>query len=1031
MVSGTESEDYTQMFHFERFGTGVVPMAEKYDDSQRAGSDPSLPRVPLSAPIIGRQRELTLVMSHYEAAKEGQAHVVLLTGEPGIGKTRLLDEVALRAAQDGAVALRGNASEAEGMPPFLPFLEALGRYIRFTPQDQLRTQIATLPQSLAGLLPELAVYLHDLRTTPPLLPEQARFRLYEAIGTFLEAISASNAAVLILDNLHWADTASLDLLCHLAHYQSHARLLILGAYREGEGEGNPALGRTITELSHQRVLTTVAVTPLSIAEIGRLFINRYGGILPPGVSALLHVQSEGNPFFAEELLDSWIESGALNQKHRQWVAVAPLAHALPPTIAGALRQRFARLVPAIIDHLRVAAIIGNSFDSSLLALVEEQEVEAVEECLLEAARARLIQADQQGRFLFSHDKIREGLYSEVSTSRRRRLHERIGHVLEARYGQEDTVSMYQLADLAFHFACSSDRTLGVHYSLRAARQALQTAAAEEAMSHYRTALQLLDPDDGQRGDILLDLGEAALLAGKEQEAEIIYETAQRFLLLANDQDDSTRMARAAHGLGLALWRQEKRQEALVALEHALALLRNGPCVERVKILVDLSRLLMIYMKRHDEGMAYARQALGMALNLGETDLETTARSIIVWNSSIRPSGLSSAVQALEQLLARTEERGNLAEAGECCFNLAVAHYCMAEIRRSYEASLHCIALIERCRQPYQLRTAYTWPVLLLASQGKWTEAEREIERARPMVEHLASPMPGALLRQFQGFLAYQREHYIVAERELEAALALTGENLQSGLGEMMYYLGPLSLVQATLGKREEASASIVRLEQMLALLPDGVLPTIPIRMCLALTSIALHDHERARSLYTRLLAFRGQHYWFLVDRILGLIATLCGEWETAAMHLAAAEVTARREGLHPELARTLLGQADVALSQGGQENMQRTVDLLNRALVLFEDLRMAESARSVERRLQSPSHRPHGPMHPSPLPASLTPREVAVLKLVSCGKSNSQIAQELVISEKTVIHHLTHIFNKTNSENRAAATAFAIRHGLA
>jgi len=1005
-------------------------MEEKYKKSQRTRSEPLLSPISPFAPIVGRQRELTLVMNHYEAAKGGRAHVVLLTGEPGIGKTRLLDEVDQWIAQDGAVVLRGSASEAEGMPPFLPFLEALGRYTQVTPQDRLRTQVAAVPQMLTSLLPELAAYLHDLRASPPLPPEQTRFRLYEAIGTFLEAISTPHALVLALDDLHWADTASLDLLCYLTHHQSSAHLLILGAYRESEVDRNPALTHTLTELSRQRVLTTVVVSPLSATEIGMLAIGRYGGSLSPGVSELLHAQSEGNPFFAEELLDSWIESGVLNQDHQQWVAIAPLAHALPPTIAGALRQRFACLAPAVIDHLRVAAIIGHSFDPSLLALVEEQEIEAVEECLLEAARARLIRADQQGRFLFSHDKIRECLYTEVSTSRRQRLHKLIGHVLESNSGQEHTMSIYQLSDLAFHFARSGDRTRGVHYSLLAATQALQTAAAEEAMSHYRTALELLEPDDRRRGDVLLDLGEAALWAGKEQEAETIYEAAQRWLLQTNEQADGVHVARAAHGLGLALWRQEKRQEAHAALEQALAFVRNGQCAEKAKILVDLSQLLMIYMRQHDEGMAYARQALEMAHNLGETELETTARRIIVWNSSLRWGDLSSAVQSLEQLLARTEERGDLAEAGECCFNLAVAYYCMAEIRRSYEVSLHRIALIELCRQPYQLRTAYTWPVLLLASQGKWTEAQREIERARPVVEHLASPMPCALLRQCQGFLAYQRENYIVAERELEAALALAGENLQSGLGEMMYYLGPLSLVQATLGKREEAFASIVRLEHMLELLPDGILPTTPMRMCLALTFIALDDHERARSLYRHLLAFRGQHYWFLVDRILGMLATLSSEWETAAMHLTAAEETAKREGLLPELARTFLGQADVVLGQGSQQSTPQAIHLLNKALVLFEALGMEDSAQRARHRLQFLSHHAHGLKRAS-LPANLTQREAAVLKLVTCGKSNSQIAQELVISEKTVINHLTHIFNKTNSENRAAATAFAIRQGLA
>jgi RNA polymerase sigma factor (sigma-70 family) len=401
-----------------------VLMKEIHEKLRRDRSELSLSPISLSAPIVGRQKELALVMNHYQAAKAGRTEVVLLTGEPGIGKTRLLDEIALLCAQDGAVVLHRNASEAEGMPPFLSFLEALGRYIRATSQDQIRTQVATLPQMLVSLLPELAVYLPDFHIPQSFLPEQSKFRLYEAIGSFLESINTSLPLVIIIDNLQWADSASLDLLCHLTYHQSNAYLFILGAYREGEVARTPAVARTLVELSHQRALTTVIVPPLSITEIGKLVSGRYGGSLSSEVHTLLYAQSEGNPFFAEELLDGWLESGALKLENQEWVTVAPLDSMLPPTIAGALRQRFAQLAPAIIDHLRVAAIIGRSFDPSLLATVEEQEIEAVEECLLEAARAGLVRVDDQGYWLFSHDKIRECLYTEVSTSRRRRLVER-------------------------------------------------------------------------------------------------------------------------------------------------------------------------------------------------------------------------------------------------------------------------------------------------------------------------------------------------------------------------------------------------------------------------------------------------------------------------------------------------------------------------------------------------------------------------------------------------------------------------------
>ena len=982
--------------------------------------------VPISpSPFVGRQRELKLIWNHYHAASNGNAHIVLVSGEPGIGKTRLLDEVGALATKDGAIVLHGGASEAEGMPPYLPFLEAFGRHIQVTPLDLLRTQVAAAPQVLAELLPELIPRLGELPASQPLPHEQARFRLFEALGVFLEVIGTPHALVLILDDLHWADTASLDLLCHLARHRSHAHLLVLGAYRECEIERNPVLARTIAELTRQRMLSTVAVGPLSVEETGMLASSKLGISLHTEVQMLLHAQSEGNPFFAEELLDGWIEEGALVQEQNQWIAITPLEHALPPSIVAALQQRFMRVSAKSIDHLRVAAIIGRTFDLSLLTTVLEQEIEVVEESLLEAARARLIRTDQTGRFTFSHDKIRECLYAEVSTSRRRRLHGLIGYVLEALYEPEKAMGAPHLAELAFHFAHSSDRERGIDYSKLAAAYALHTYAAEESMSHYHMALALLLPEDERRGDLLLGLGEAALLAAKEEEAETSYDAAQRWLSQGEDREA---VVRAVHGLGRALWRQEKRTEAYVTLKRALELCGNRLSAKAVEVLLDLSVLLTVSMGQSNEGVAYAQQALEMAHSLGDVRLEAIARRISAGGFTLHGSDLPSTVQFLERLLTQAEARGDSSEAGKCCFKLATTSYWLADVTRSHDVSRHRIALLERSRESHQLRTAHTWRSLLFASQGAWMEAEQVIEQAHPLVNHLVSPMPAAFLHQFQGFLAYQREDYSTAERELQAALV--GRDVQRGLRELMFHAGLLGLLQATMGKVEEARTAMMQEEHLLDTLPDGILPTAPLLMCLALTALALHEQGRAVHLYPRLLAFRGQHYWFLVDRVLGLLAIERGEWETATMHLTVAQATAQREGLRPELARTLLARANVELAQGGQGSPRRTEDLLKEALVVFEELGMSHSAQQVLDRLPTHSSPAGGPTIPS-LPAHLTQREAEVLKLVVEGKSNRQIAQALGLSEKTVTNYLTHIFNKTSCENRAAATAFAIHHGLA
>jgi len=188
--------------------------------------------------MIGRQREIAVLWHQIELARAGGLRVALLAGEPGIGKTQLLRELARRAAVEGITVLRGGASDAEGMPPYLPFLEALGRYIRAADPAELRAQVGALFAPLAALLPELADRLGDPTAGYPLPTDQARLRLYDALGDFLAAIGAQRGLLLLIDDLQWADPATLDLICHIARRHgldgTPARLLILGAYREGE-----------------------------------------------------------------------------------------------------------------------------------------------------------------------------------------------------------------------------------------------------------------------------------------------------------------------------------------------------------------------------------------------------------------------------------------------------------------------------------------------------------------------------------------------------------------------------------------------------------------------------------------------------------------------------------------------------------------------------------------------------------------------------------------------------------------------------
>jgi len=335
-------------------------------------------------------------------------------------------------------------------------------------------------------------------------------------------------------------------------------------------------------------------------------------------------------------------------------------------------------------------------------------------------------------------------------------------------------------------------------------------------------------------------------------------------------------------------------------------------------------------------------------------------------------------------------------------------------------------LIERYRDAYHLRNTYTWLALLHASQGTWVEAEQTIEEALTTASRLPGRAPLSFLSLIRGFLAYQKEDFVTAERELQVIRA----NRQQGPFWSRFYTGLLGMVHVARGNREKANVCVTELEGLLDELPAGTLLTASIIICLALIALATGDQKRIVDLYPRLLDFHGQHYLFLVDRVLGMAASVRGDWEAAAMYLAAAEAKARREGLRPELARVLLSLTDYELARGLQGYITRAENHLKQALNLYEEMHMTAAAERVLSRLQTLSHRPHGSSVQS-LPADLTEREVEVLLLVARGRSNRQIAQQLGLSAKTVANHLTHIFTKTRSENRAAATAFAIHHSLA
>jgi DNA-binding CsgD family transcriptional regulator/tetratricopeptide (TPR) repeat protein len=977
---------------------------------------------PLLQPVlVGRQRELSSLWSQFEESLKGSLRVALVAGEPGIGKTRLMQEVAERAEQRGALVLSGGASEAEGMPPYLPFLEALGQHIRAATPAAVRMQTGAMASVLATILPDLVLCLGELPTSYLLPPEQARLRLYEAVSLFLGAIAAPCGLLLLLDDLHRADTATLDLLCHIVRHQPDARLFILGSHREGEVTNRQAFERTLTALTRARRLTTLSLGPLASAELRQLSADYLGAPIDPALDHLLLTQSEGNPFYAEELLREWLETGSIALQDNRFRLVATALPAFPSSVVHAVRQRLIRLSPQVIELLRMAAIIGRTFEVAVLADVAERPVEMVEEYLREAVQAHVLRHDPADTFAFSHDLIRECLSRELSSTRRTRLHTLIGRRLKQQLDEGDThLSASHLAALAFHFARSGDRKAGAVYSELAAEQARHAYAPSVAMDHYRTALTLLGENDPRRGACLLGLGEAALLAAAWHDAIGAFGMALEWW---KHRGAGREVGRAALGLGRAYWRLEATGPARVQLEQAVAQLREHPSADTVEALIELGLLLALSLHEYTEARGSLDQALTLAGHLGEKRLEVKARRAL-GDLLLRAGEVESATRVLEQALLEAEALHDPLEAAEGCASLYLAYSWSSALDRQERLFPRWLASAQRCHDPYQLRHFYSHLATHAALRGQRTEAEKALAQGRVIVEQLASPEPLAMLAWTQGMLTALWGDLDGSEQLIRAAIVRFRELEPRSL---VWWLGGLGLVQVLAGKRQEAASVLDELEELLVPLPEGAIPAAHALCYMAAITVLLGDQIWAERLYPRLLPFRGQMHSFSTDRLLGALATLRGDFPAARASLSEAEGISRRYGLKAELAETLLAQADLELATGEHESRSRASTLLEEAATLFEQVGNQEAARQLRERRRQLAHLRTW----KSLPAGLSRREVEVLRLVAQGKSNRQIAEELVVSERTVINHLASVFNKTGVTNRAGATAFAIRHGLA
>jgi tetratricopeptide (TPR) repeat protein len=465
--------------------------------------------LPARPPMVGRDGEFARLTCHLAEAAAGRGGLATVTGEPGIGKTRMLEELAALAAQQGVHVLFGRCFESDWAPPYGPFAEALAVHVATVDAPELRADLGPVAPLLAQLVTKVRELLPDVRHPVPVQPDEERFRLIDAVAQFLVARARRAPVLICLDDLQWADRGSVAMLRHLARFASQHRILVVGAYQDTDlGRAHP-LTDALQALQRETPLHHLKLEPLGDEGVKALLQSLAQHDLPAPVAAAWAQKVGGNPFFIEEMVRHLIESGDLYRNETgRWLTTRPAGElTVPKGVHNVVAQRLARLSAVANKQLGVATAFESTFRFDVVSEVAGvDELEGLD-ALDEALAAQIIKSAGSDEYVFANTLIRHSLYAELSSSRRMRLHRRVAQALEEAFGKRPRPA--QAAEIASQYHRSigllgSER--GVEPALVAADHAQATGAHDEAAAFLRMALEMLPQDDDRRPRLLGRLG---------------------------------------------------------------------------------------------------------------------------------------------------------------------------------------------------------------------------------------------------------------------------------------------------------------------------------------------------------------------------------------------------------------------------------------------------------------------------------------------------------------------------------------------
>lgn len=896
-------------------------------------------------PFVGRLEVVGDLERSWKATSEGGVRLALVAGEPGIGKTRLAAHVAASAATAGAMVLYGRADE-DNLIPYQPFVEAFTTVVAGFDDGQLRSLVGPAVPDLARLVPELAHRLPAESLTHSADADVERYLMFEAAASLFVGLAERSPLLLVLDDLHWADGATLRLLRHLLRHGGRHRLMIIGTYRDTDLDRSHPLAASLADMRRESSVSRHLLNGLSESEIRDLLVELGDHALDEqGVelAASLRRETEGNPFFIREVVRHLVETGVLYQREGRWVSDLSVGEiGIPEGVREVIGRRLSRLDERANHALAAGAILGREFSLSDLAAVTGEEPDELIS-VLEAATAAAVITEVPGaaeRWTFTHALVKQTLLHELSAARRVRLHRRAAIAIENRADGDD-----HAGELARHHAESGDPDRkAAAYAVQAARSAMRLLAREEALRLFDLALDALEPDESRmRAQVLIERAQATWGHGTAAEITAAGDLALEAARDVADPELLAAAALAAAGASEAGNNEPSRRRALL---EAVELLGDSTSATRARVLARLGMACIVPVEGMPADVAaslrYATEATQIAADDGDPVLiADVARSTMYVDAFV--SGISGE-ERLAQAYALRDRARDLGDPVLECVALGWiqgAHLANFEADAAAAALDEFAGLAARTRRRMDQYFAEAWRVAHLTFAGELAEARRL------NAEVLSSYASGGweIVPQAWGAIEFIIRRWTGGLEELLPAVAAYAADPRVGTQWSVAYVYLL----AEVGRLDEARVELSRID-VEGLQNAG---NAAMQYCLVAASAdAVGDAESSRVAATFLAERRGLNmnvgfsgHLGSASHFLALAARAYGDLDTAEREFRRALEENGRGGGRPWVAEVQYELAKLLLRRESQS--EEAASLLRASLETCNELGMHRLAGRV------------------------------------------------------------------------------------